>query len=106
MGTIIVQLRDAARKIRFECGVCPVVDRMTARDPLFLLLTAWAASAVLMVMLWLIERRLQNLSIADVGWCYGLALVLLWYAGSANSSHSGPLMAVSVIAGKSTGGLA
>ena len=56
---------------------------MTARDPLFLFLTAWAASAVLMVVLWLIERRLKNLSIADVGWCYALALVLLWYAGSA-----------------------
>ena len=56
---------------------------MTATDPLSLLLTAWAASALLMVALWLLERRLQNLSIADVGWCYGLALVVWWYASVA-----------------------
>ena len=54
---------------------------MTATDPLSLIMTAWAASALLMGALWLLERRLRNLSIADVGWCYGLALVLLWYAG-------------------------
>ena len=56
---------------------------MTARDPLSLLITAWAASAALMVLLWLVERRRRNASIADVGWCYGLALVVWWYAGSA-----------------------
>jgi len=56
---------------------------MTATDPLSLLLTAWAASALLMVALWLLERRLQNLSIADLGWCYGLALVVWWYASAA-----------------------
>ncbi|MCC6964752.1 MAG: DUF1295 domain-containing protein [Nitrospira sp.] len=56
---------------------------MTARDPLSLLLSAWAASAVLMVALWLLERRVRNLSIADVGWCCGLALVVLWYASTA-----------------------
>ena len=54
---------------------------MTATDPLSLIMTAWVASALLMGVLWLLERRLQNLSLADVGWCYGLALVLLWYAG-------------------------
>ena len=53
------------------------------RDPLSLLLTAWAASAALMVLLWLIKRRIRNASIADVGWCYGLALVVSWYATSA-----------------------
>jgi steroid 5-alpha reductase family enzyme len=35
-----------------------------------------------MVLLWLIERRIRNASIADVGWCYGLTLVVWWYAGS------------------------
>ena len=56
---------------------------MSPTDPLSLLLTAWVASAILMVGLWLLERRLQHLSIADVGWCYGLALVVLWYASAA-----------------------
>ena len=50
---------------------------MTATDPLSLIMTAWATSALMMGALWLLERRLRNLSIADVGWCYGLALVLL-----------------------------
>ena len=59
------------------------VDRMTTMDPLSLFMTGWAASAVLMGVLWLIEYRLQNLSIADVGWCYGLALIVLWYASAA-----------------------
>ena len=76
MEAVIVQLTDAVRCIRFACGSCPVADRMTMRDPLSLLLTAWAASAALMVLLWLIERRIRNASIADVGWCYGLALVV------------------------------
>ena len=51
-------------------------------DPLSLLVTGWTASAVLMVALWVVQRRLRNASIADVGWCYGLAFVVLWYAVS------------------------
>lgn len=51
-------------------------------DPLSLLLIGWAASAVGMVALWIVDRRLRNASLADAGWCYGLALVVLWYAGS------------------------
>ena len=51
-------------------------------DPLSLLVTGWTASAVLMGVLWIVDRRLHNASLADVGWCYGLALVVLWYAGS------------------------
>ena len=52
---------------------------MTATDPLAFLLTASAAAALLMVSLWLLEHHLHNLALADVGWCYGLALVVLWY---------------------------
>ena len=51
-------------------------------DPLALFLTGWAASAVGMLMLWLLDRRMRNASLADIGWCYGLTCVVLWYAGS------------------------
>jgi len=70
---------------------------MTATDPLSLLLTAWVASAMLMAGLWLLERRLQNLSIADVGWCYGLALVVLWYASAAPGEPARRLLVVLMI---------
>lgn len=55
---------------------------MEPLDPLSLLITGWAASALLMAALWAVQRRVCNAAIADVGWCYGLALVVLWYAGS------------------------
>ena len=53
-----------------------------ATDPLSLLVTGWLASAIVMALLWIVDCRLRNASIADVGWCYGLALVVLWYASS------------------------
>ncbi|MCK6498025.1 MAG: DUF1295 domain-containing protein [Nitrospira sp.] len=49
-------------------------------DPLTLLLQAWMASAALMALLWLVERRRRNAAVADVGWCYGLAVAVWWYA--------------------------
>lgn len=52
-------------------------------DPLALVMTAWAASAILMLVLWLIQRVQRNASIADVGWCVGLGLVATWYAAVA-----------------------
>ncbi|MCC2641824.1 MAG: conserved rane protein of unknown function [Nitrospira sp.] len=66
-------------------------------DPLFLLLTAWAASAVVMLLLWLVERRVRNVAIADVGWCYGLALVLLWYAGSVSGEPARRLLVAMMV---------
>jgi len=55
---------------------------MTTMDPLSLLVTGWTGSAVLMVALWVVQRRSRNAAIADVGWCYGLSFVVLWYAAS------------------------
>jgi steroid 5-alpha reductase family enzyme len=55
---------------------------MEPLDPLSLLITGWVASALLMAALWAVERRVRNAAIVDVGWCYGLVLVVLWYAGS------------------------
>ena len=70
---------------------------MTATDPLSLLTTAWAASALLMAALWLLERRLHNLALADVGWCYGLALVVLWYAMTVSGEPARRLLVCGMI---------
>jgi steroid 5-alpha reductase family enzyme len=36
-----------------------------------------------MVGLWVLQLRVRNVSIADVGWCAGLIAVVLWYATQA-----------------------
>jgi steroid 5-alpha reductase family enzyme len=56
---------------------------MIGSDPLFLVLTAYLAMAVVMVGLWVLQLRVRNASIADVGWCTGLIAVVLWYATQA-----------------------
>lgn len=54
-----------------------------SRDPLTLVMSGWLAMAGAMALLWLLERRLRNASIADVGWCIGLATVVACYAWAA-----------------------
>jgi steroid 5-alpha reductase family enzyme len=49
-------------------------------DPLLLLTQAWLTSALLMLVLWLIQRIRPNASIADIGWCAGLMGAVIWYA--------------------------
>ena len=56
---------------------------MTGSDPLFFVLTAYVAMAGIMVGLWVLQLRVRNASIADVGWCAGLIAVVLWYATQA-----------------------
>ncbi|MDZ4733776.1 MAG: DUF1295 domain-containing protein [Nitrospirota bacterium] len=56
---------------------------MMGSDPLFLVLTAYLAMAVVMAGLWALQLRVRNVSIADVGWCAGLISVVLWYATQA-----------------------
>jgi Predicted membrane protein len=70
---------------------------MTPMDPLSLFVTGWVASAVLMLFLWLVERRLRNVAIADVGWCYGLASVVLWYAGSVSGEPARRLLVAMMV---------
>jgi steroid 5-alpha reductase family enzyme len=53
---------------------------MIGSDPLSLVLTAYLAMAVVMAGLWVLQLRMRNASIADVGWCGGLIAVVLWYA--------------------------
>jgi steroid 5-alpha reductase family enzyme len=56
---------------------------MMESDPLFLVLAAYLAMAAVMAGLWVLQLRLRNASIADVGWCLGLIAVVLWYATQA-----------------------
>ena len=53
---------------------------MMGSDPLTLVLPAYLAMAVVMAGLWVLQLRVRNASIADVGWCAGLIAVVLWYA--------------------------
>ena len=49
-------------------------------NPLTLVLVGWVAAALLMTLLWLVQRVQRNAAIADVGWCFALGLVAIWYA--------------------------
>lgn len=55
---------------------------MTALDPLTALVAAYGVMVCAMLFLWLVDRRLQNASIADVGWCVGLVSTVAWYGWS------------------------
>ncbi|MFQ5946716.1 MAG: DUF1295 domain-containing protein [Anaerolineae bacterium] len=48
--------------------------------PLWLVLLGWAATALMMVTLWFLQRVRGNAATADVGWCFGFALVAIGYA--------------------------
>ncbi len=52
-------------------------------DPFTLVLTAYLVIAAAMTGLWVLQLRVRNASIADVGWCTGLIVVVLWYATQA-----------------------
>ena len=49
-------------------------------DPLFLVMVGYGAMVVLMLVLWGVQLVLRNASIADVGFCAGLIVIVLWYA--------------------------
>ncbi len=51
-----------------------------AADPLTLVTSVYIAMAVLMTALWGLHLWARNASIADVGFCAGLAAAVLWYA--------------------------
>lgn len=55
-----------------------------ASDPLPLVLAAYLFMTVVMGVLWVVQRRIRNAAIGDVGWCLGLILVVLWYASQAD----------------------
>lgn len=63
-------------------------------DPLFLVVHVYMAMVVMMVALWALQRRLRNASIADVGFCVGLIVAVLWYAQLAAGEMERKLLVV------------
>ena len=55
---------------------------MNALDPLTALVMVYVVMAGVMLVLWLVDRRRRNASIADVGWCLGLVTAVAWHAWS------------------------
>ena len=66
-------------------------------DSVTLVLTAYLIMAAVMVGLWILQLRVRNVSIADVGWCAGLIAVgeitsqgvLEWYGMALSPEYSG-----------------
>lgn len=67
-------------------------------DPLTLVLTAFVAMVVVMAGLWLLHLAVRNASIADVGFCFGLIAVVLWYAAQASGDGERKALVVVVTA--------
>lgn len=57
---------------------------MTSHDPLTLIGTSLVVMTAVMFVLWLVQLRGRNASLADVGWCFGLIGVVTWYGASAS----------------------
>jgi len=76
---------------------------MFASDPLPLVLAAYLFMTVVMGMLWVVQKKIRNAAIGDVGWCVGLILTVLWYATQASGSFERiflPVMLVTLYAGR------
>lgn len=54
-------------------------DGMPASDPLSLVVITYVLMAIVMGVLWAVQRRTKNAAIADVGWCAGLIASVLSY---------------------------
>jgi len=61
-------------------------------DPLALVLTASLVMVVVMAILWALQLRVKNASIADAGWCGGLIATVLWYVSQANGEAERKLL--------------
>ena len=66
-------------------------------DPFSLVVTAYLLMAVVMALLWAVQRRTRNAAIGDVGWCLGLIVVVLGYATQAPSGIERKLMTVILV---------
>ena len=49
-------------------------------NPWFLLLSGWAVMAVIMTVLWVVQRRTSNAGIVDIAWSFGTGLLAVWFA--------------------------
>jgi steroid 5-alpha reductase family enzyme len=66
-------------------------------DPLPLVLLAYLFVTLVMGVLWVVQKRTRNAAIGDVGWCFGLILVVLWYASQANTGMERILLTVMLV---------
>ena len=55
------------------------LDLMTT-DFLSFVVPAYLAMALFMVLLWAVQLTIKNASVGDVGFCFGLIAVVVWYA--------------------------
>ena len=53
-------------------------------DPLSLVASVYVAMVILMAALWALHLSVRNASLADVGFCVGLIVAVLWYAQGAS----------------------
>lgn len=54
-------------------------------DPVSLVVADYLLMAIVMALLWAVQRGTRNAAIGDVGWCVGLIVVVLGYATQAPS---------------------
>ena len=76
---------------------------MIETNSLSLVLMPYLAIVIVMAALWVIEQRVRNASIADVGWCAGLIAVVLWYITQVNGEGQRKMLVallVSLYAGR------
>ncbi len=72
---------------------------MEAADPLALGITGYLVMAGVMGVLWALQQRIGNASLADVGWCAGLIGVVCWYAAQAPGDLERKLMVCVLVSG-------
>lgn len=70
---------------------------MLGSDPLPLIVGAYLVMAIVMTVLWAVQRRTRNAAIGDVGWCAGLIAVVWWYATQAPSGIERSLLTVMLV---------
>ncbi len=62
-----------------------------------LIAIAWAASAALMTLLWLVQRSRGNAAIVDVAWAFATAALGAWFALSADGDPSRRLIVAAMV---------
>src|SRR5512136_881571 len=81
MGRVYDHRREAARPPLGRYA--SIVGRRRAITPLTLLLAGWVMMAVMMTVLWLVQRALRDAGVVDVGWAAGLGALAVLYAALA-----------------------
>ncbi len=61
-----------------------------------LIAIAWAAMIVVMVVLWLVQRRTHNAGIVDIGWSFGAAVCAGWFAWGADGDIARRVLVASI----------